>query len=159
SARRAPLRQYVAPSKAEKSALSLRQDQSATRWRSEMTEPAGIEKFYGAAIHHLRGWVCRWSQRKLAKKAGVSGSSISNYERGEVVPSPAMRAKIAAAFGASVAGLDRLAAAIQAGMIGLFPEDGDGIEAMALEVAADLGDDFRRESLPLVLRFLTAEGA
>lgn len=124
-----------------------------------MTEPAGIEPFYGAAIHHLRWWVYRWGQRKLAKKAGVSAASISNYERGKVVPSPAVRAKIAAAFRVSLAGLDRLAAAIQSGMIGLLPENGDGIEAMALEVAAGLGDDCRRESLPLILRFLSSEGA
>jgi transcriptional regulator with XRE-family HTH domain len=124
-----------------------------------MTEPAGVEDFYGAAILQLRWQVHRWTQRKLAGKAGVSAASISNYERGHVVPSPGVRAKIAAAFKVSLAGLDRLAAAIQSGMIGLLPEGGDGIEATALEVAADLGDDFRRESHPLVLGYLSAEGA
>ncbi|HEY2737663.1 MAG TPA: helix-turn-helix domain-containing protein [Thermoanaerobaculia bacterium] len=124
-----------------------------------MTEPAGIEEFYGAAILQLRWRVYRWGQRKLAKKVGVSAASISNYERGKVVPSPAVRAKLAAAFKVSLAGLDRLAAAIQSGMIGLLPEGEDGVETMALEVAADLGDDFRRESLSLILRFLSSEGA
>ncbi len=124
-----------------------------------MIEPAGIEEFYGAAILQLRSWFYRWGQRKLAKKAGVSAASISNYERGKVVPSPAVRAKIAAAFKVSLSGLDRLAAAIQSGMTGLLPEGGDGVEAMALEVAADLGDDFRRQSLSLILRFLSSEGA
>jgi len=121
-----------------------------------MTAPADIGESYGAAILLLRWWVHRWSQRKLAAKAGVSAASLSSYERRKTVPSLENRRKVAGALGVSLADLDRLAAAIQTATLGLLDPSTGGIELTALQVTAALSDDFHRGALPLVMQFLSS---
>ena len=115
-----------------------------------MTEPAGIEAFYGEAIHQLR-WRRDWSVRTLAEEAGVSKSSILNYESGKIVPRPQVLRQLALALGVSPARLLRLAAA-------LHREASAASGSLAQEIAADLAGDFHRATLPLVAQ-LVAEQA
>ncbi len=44
----------------------------------------------------------RWSQKQLAKKAGVSETYIKKYERGEVCPSNQTMYKLAKALGVDI---------------------------------------------------------
>jgi len=101
-----------------------------------MTEPAGIEAFYGDAIHLLR-WRRKWTARRLAKESGVSKSAILSYEHSRGVPSPKVRRKLARALDVSPARLHRLAAA-------LHDEASAANGGLVAEVAADLAGDFRR---------------
>lgn len=55
----------------------------------------------GEKIRELRGKK-RWSQKQLAKKAGVSETYIKRYERGEVCPSNQTMCKLAKALGVDV---------------------------------------------------------
>jgi transcriptional regulator with XRE-family HTH domain len=123
--------------------------------KPEKAEPDSVEAFYGAAIFVLRRQFRRWGQRKLAKATGIAHSSISNYEHGKTVPSVEVRKKIASALGVPLARLHRLAVAIQGGMAGIS-QNSQGYEALAGEIAFDLAEDFRRGSLPLILKLLVA---
>jgi len=116
-----------------------------------MTEPAGIEAFYGAAIHQLR-WRRDWSVRKLAEESGVSKGSILNYEHGRHVPSPKVRRKLAHALDVSPARLVRLAAA-------LHGEASAASGGLAAGVAADLAGELHRTTLPLVTRLVTGQAS
>jgi transcriptional regulator with XRE-family HTH domain len=123
--------------------------------KPEKAEPDSVEAFYGAAIFVLRRQFRRWGQRKLAKETGIAHSSISHYEHGKTVPSLEVRKKIASALGVPLARLHRLAVAIQGGMAGIS-QNSQGYEALAGEIAFELADDFRRGSLPLILKLLAA---
>jgi transcriptional regulator with XRE-family HTH domain len=123
--------------------------------RAERAEPHSIDAFYGAAIFQLRWRFRRWGQRKLAKKAGIAHSSISNYEQGRTVPDLEVRKKIACALGVPLARLHRLAAAIQGGMAGLS-QDSLGYEELAGEISFDLAEDYRRGAFPLIRKLLAA---
>jgi tetratricopeptide (TPR) repeat protein len=123
--------------------------------RPERADPNSIERFYGAAIFVLRKRFRRWGQRKLAKKAAIAHSSISNYEQDQTVPDLEVRKKIAGALDVPLASLHRLAAAIQGGMAGLS-QDSPGYEALATEISFDLAEDYRRRAFPLILKLLAA---
>jgi transcriptional regulator with XRE-family HTH domain len=122
-----------------------------------MTEPAGIEAFYGEAIRELRRRR-KWSTRTLATESGMSRGSIRNYEQGTIVPRPEVRRKIARALNVSPTHLARLAAALQRNLADLDDQGSAGRERRVAEIAADLADDFHRATLPLVER-LVAEQA
>jgi len=121
-----------------------------------MTRTADIETFYGAAIHLLRWWGLRWSVRRLAKESGVSAGSILNFERGKTIPGAEMRTKLARPLGVTPAGLDRLAAAVQRGMIGR-EKGSTRNERLVNEVAARLTDSFHRAVVPLVEKLVSAQ--
>jgi transcriptional regulator with XRE-family HTH domain len=116
-----------------------------------MTEPAGIEAFYGDAIHQLR-WRRKWSVRRLAEESGVSKGSILNYERGRIVPRLKVRRQLARALGVSPARLFRLAAA-------LHGEASTASGSLVAEVAADLAGDFHMATLPLVTQLVAGHAS
>jgi transcriptional regulator with XRE-family HTH domain len=124
-----------------------------------MTDPHGIETFYGAAIFLLRRWVRGLSREDLARAVGVSTATISNYERGKTVPGPERREEIARALGVSRAELDGLAAALRRDLLGLAGRGSIADGRLASEIAADLAAEFHRASLPLVARLLAAKAA
>jgi tetratricopeptide (TPR) repeat protein/transcriptional regulator with XRE-family HTH domain len=123
-----------------------------------MTQTAELETFYGAAIHLLRWWGLRWSVRRLAQESGVSAGSILSFERGKAIPSSAMRRKLAQALGVTPAGLDRLAGAIQRGMI-RREEGSTRTERLVSEVAAHLAEDFYRAVVPLVTKLVSMQAS
>ncbi|HEX3526992.1 MAG TPA: helix-turn-helix transcriptional regulator [Thermoanaerobaculia bacterium] len=119
-----------------------------------MRERAGIEAFYGDAIYLLR-WRRGWSAETLAAKAGVSKSSILNYEKHRTVPAPDVRRKIARALDVAFGDLDGLAADLWRRFSGLRA----GGDRLAAEGAADLAAGFQRAALPLVKRFAAGQAA
>jgi transcriptional regulator with XRE-family HTH domain len=121
-----------------------------------MNQTAEIETFYGAAIHLLRWWGLRWSVRRLAQESGVSAGSILSFERGKTIPSSAMRRKLAQALSVTPAGLDRLAGAVQRGLIGR-EKGSTRTERLVAEVAAHLAEDFYRAVVPLVTKLVSVQ--
>ncbi len=53
---------------------------------------------WGQAVEQLRS-LRGWKQERLAVEAGISKSSLSDYERGKLDPSAAVRARIEEALG------------------------------------------------------------
>jgi transcriptional regulator with XRE-family HTH domain/tetratricopeptide (TPR) repeat protein len=123
-----------------------------------MNQTAEIETFYGAAIHLLRWWGLRWSVRRLAQESGVSAGSILSFERGKTIPSLAMRRKLAQALGVTPAGLDRLAGAVQRGLIGR-EKGSTRTERLVTEVAAHLAEAFYRAVVPLVTKLVSVQAS
>lgn len=61
----------------------------------------------GVALMVLR-IIRGWTQEELAKASGIRGSSISDYERGKMVPGLKTLQRLTAAMGYSVAALERV---------------------------------------------------
>jgi transcriptional regulator with XRE-family HTH domain len=53
---------------------------------------------WGKTVEHLRS-LRGWKQEGLARAAGISNSSLSDYERGKIDPSDAVRARVEEALG------------------------------------------------------------
>jgi transcriptional regulator with XRE-family HTH domain len=122
-----------------------------------VTDTTEIEELYGAAILVLRCWVYGWERKELAAKAGVSPSTISNYEKGKTVPRPERRKKIAEALDVSLADLDHVADAVRKGLSGLHAQGSGAFERLVDELTAALVEDFRRGARPLVAHFLSSQ--
>lgn len=58
---------------------------------------SGLIRDFGAAVRHFREGQ-RWSQELLAEKADLNRSYLGEVERGQVIPSLATAAKLAAAL-------------------------------------------------------------
>jgi transcriptional regulator with XRE-family HTH domain len=121
-----------------------------------MDEKTGIERVLGLVVLVLRK-LHRWTQEELAERAGLSGGSISYYEQGDVVPPRDALRKIAAATGATLEDVDRLAAEIfrifeRIDPVSLLLGQGE----LAAAITTELAGDFRARAFPEVNAFLAA---
>ena len=93
---------------------------------------------WGPTVEQLRG-LRRWKQEHLAREAGISKSSLSDYERGKLDPPDAIRARVEEALGAA-AWFD-WAQAMHGWMLGQMEGGGaaPGVEQFFQEAAARAG--------------------
>jgi len=99
-----------------------------------------------------------WTQDELARKAGIRSGTVSDYERGKMVPGFLALQRLVDAMGYRLSDLETVDACL--GKLGQVPPapDSDDLAAQIQEAAAGLGTSASLESQGLLVAYRTPTG-